>query len=192
MRLTVLIGIAMAFALTSCGEKSDAPQSAYPRPTAYPRVADPGTRYHAADSLPLSFPVNTAAAVSHPGPLWLDINYPRLKATIHVTITQVTPADIDRVIANRTQRAALNVAEAASSRTSDINSASFTSSLISSPETRSTPLQFVATDGSKWVVSGAAFFRDVTPSAPIDSLAPAVAIIERDLIYALSNLSARQ
>ena len=109
--------------------------------------------------------------------------------TLHISLTPTTPAEIEHVIANRSERMALNVADVSSTRETQLDSPDFSSVLISSPETRSTPLQFLAHDGGGMVISGAAFFSNVTPDASIDSLAPIVAYIERDIINALSNLT---
>lgn len=184
----IIVLLAAVLSLSACTGRQAAP---VPRPAAYPRVSDPGSVYTVVDSLPLRLEANASAVVTRPRPDWVNIAYPGLHVTVHLTLTPVTDADRDRVIANRTERMALNIADGVAADRSAIASDSFSAVLISSPESRSTPLQFVADDGSSWVISGTAFFSDVTPHAPIDSLAPAVGIIERDLIHTLSTLSYR-
>jgi hypothetical protein len=51
------------------------------------------------------------------------------------------------------------------------------------------PLQFLATDNSRYVISGAFFMPNVTANAPIDSLQPIVEAVKRDLIHSLKHLS---
>lgn len=184
----IFSALLLATAALGCSDR----QSQYvavPKPTAYPRVADPGTEYIAIDSLPVVLMANSAAIVNRPRPQWIDIAYPGLGVTLHVSLTPTTPAEFDQVIANRSERMALNVADVSSTGQTQLDSPDFTSVVISSPETRPTPLQFLAHDGGRFVISGAAFFSDVTPDASIDSLAPIVSYVERDIVRALSNLS---
>lgn len=161
-----------------------------PRPTAYPRAVDPGTEYIKADSLPVVIEVNSSAVVTRPGQGWLDIAYPDLGAAIHMTIIPTTPGDIDNIVANRSERISLNLADAAgAARDIALESADFTSTLIVAPDARNTPLQFLSTDGSDWVITGVVFFRDVQPDASVDSLSQAVGFIRRDLEHTLTHLS---
>jgi hypothetical protein len=51
------------------------------------------------------------------------------------------------------------------------------------------PLQFLATDNVRHVISGAFFMSDVTADAPIDSLQPIVDAVSYDLIHSLKLLS---
>ncbi len=187
MRVAALTFAVVTLLLISCSGGSR--PAAVPKPTAYPRVADPGTVYSAIDSLPLHIEANTAATVSRPSENWIDISYPAWHVTVHVTLSAVSPDNIDRVIANRTERMALNITSQTSVDESNIESSDFTSLLLSSPDTRSTPLQFLASDGQNWVVSGAAFFDDVAPDAPVDSLAQVVGYLSRDLRHTLSTLA---
>ena len=180
--------ILISAALLSCGDRRPAP---VPRPVAYPRIADPGAVYAAVDSLPLRFETNAAATISRPRPGWIDISYPAWHVTVHVTLTPVPAADIDGVTANRTERMALNMADGAAAEEISLTSGQFRAVLLRSPESRATPLQFIATDDSAWVVSGSAFFDNIPPDAPIDSLAPVVGYLERDLRHTLTTISSR-
>ncbi len=186
-RLPIIIMLAALLSACS-GRGATAP---VPRPVACPRITDPGSVYAALDSLPVHIEVNAAALVTRPRPGWVNIVYPALHATVHLTVTPVTDADRDLVVANRTERMALNIADGAPARRSEISSADFRSLMVASPESRTTPLQFVADDGRAWVVSGTVFFSDAAPDSPIDSLAPAVGYVERDLIHTLTTLSRR-
>lgn len=186
--LRIFSAMLLAAAMLGCSDRQPH-NAAFPKPTAFPRVADPGTDYIAVDSLPVVLMANSSATVTRPRPQWLDIVYPGLGVTLHVSLTPIIPAEIDRVIANRSERMALNVADVTSTGETHLDSPDFSSVIISSPETRSTPLQFLAHDGGRFVISGVAFFSDVTPDASIDSLAPIVSYIERDLVHALSNLT---
>ncbi len=186
MSARIVLPIVAAAMLAACSARNDAP---VPRPTAYPRVADPGATYIAVDSLPVTFEVNSAATVERPRADWLNVSYPDWNVTVHVSMTAVDPEDFDQAIDNRMQRLHLNVASLAVTEELDIDSRDFSSVLISSPDSRSTPLQFIATGDSTMIVSGVAFFKNVTPNSPVDSLAPIVKYIRRDLTHALENLS---
>lgn len=188
--LRIFLTLLLTATMLGCTDKHSH-NVAVPKPTAYPRIADPGTEYIAVDSLPVVLMANAAATVIRPRSLWLDITYPGLGVTLHVSLSPTSPGEIDRVIANRSERMALNVADVSSTSEIQLDSPDFSSVVISSPETRSTPLQFLAHDGERLVISGAAFFSNVTPDASIDSLAPIVSYIERDIVHALSNLTLR-
>lgn len=179
--------LVLSAALSGCTDRKQ-PTAAVPKPAAYPRIADPGTKYETVDSLPVNFLANAAATVTRPRPDWIDVAYPGLGVTIHVSLIRTTPDGIGDVIANRSERIALNVADITSTGETSIESSDFTSVIISSPETRSTPLQFLAHDGKGLVISGTAFFSNVSPDAPIDSLAPIVSYVNRDITHALNNL----
>ncbi len=182
--------IALAFAAAACGCSDRQATSAVPRPTAYPRTVDPGTEYVALDSIPVVLEVNRSATVNRPAAGWIDIAYPDLGAAIHLSIISTTPGEIDDIIANRTERIALNLADAAgAARDIALRSDDFTSTLVVAPDARNTPLQFLSTDGSDWVISGAVFFKNVRPDASVDSLSQAVAYLRRDLEHTLTNLS---
>ncbi len=184
-----ILFVALAAALLSaCASRQDAP---VPRPTAYPRVSDPGAVYVAVDSLPVLFEVNSTAEVERPRADWLDIRYPDWHVTIHVSLTAVDPAEFERALDNRMQRIHLNVASLAVTEELELDSPEFTSVLLSSPDARSTPLQFIAVGDSTMIVSGVAFFENVAPEASVDSLAPMVRYLRRDLTHALENLSYR-
>lgn len=171
------------------GTNSHAP---VPRPVAYPRVAELDSSFVALDSLPLYIEVNRSAKVRRSGDFWLDIIYPDYGAVVYVTLTSTRVDSIGSVIANRRERISLNIADAANTTYTEITSPDFSSALVYSPMSHATPLQFLASDNEKWVVSGAVFFRNVRPDAPSDSLRPMVETIRRDLVHTLSTLTHRQ
>lgn len=171
--------------LVACGHRQQTP---VPRPTAYPRVVDPGENYSLADNLPVAFEVNQAARADRPRTDWLDVHYPDWGVTMHVSVTSVVPSEFERVLGNRMQRIRLNLADCQSAEEVEITSQDFTSLLVCSPDSHSTPLQFVAVADSTMIVSGVAFFENVTPQSSVDSLAPVVNYVRRDIEYALERL----
>ena len=191
MTVRAVLVIITAALLAACASRNDAP-APIPRPTAYPRVADPGTVYTSVDSLPVTLEVSEAAVVERPRADWLNIIYPDWSVTVHVSVTAVDPAEFERALDNRMQRLHLNVASLAVTDEIELDSPDFSSVIISSPDSRSTPLQFIAAaEDSAVIVSGVAFFSNVAPDAPVDSLAPVVRYLRRDLTHALENLTYR-
>lgn len=159
-----------------------------PKPTAFPRPQLPDTTLVTIADAPLSFKVNSEAAVSSPRAGWYDVSYPTLGATIHLTFTESTSEGIDEVKANRMQRLLLNSGEATTDFSEFRNDAGFDIA-IARTEATATPIQFLATDNERWVVSGVVYFS--SPRAPfaVDSLRPMVKAIDKDMVRALSSLS---
>lgn len=188
MKHTVIISLFVALFLSACGARQEAP---VPRPTAYPRVADPGVEYVAVDSLPVVFEINSSAELTRPRADWLNIRYPEWNVTVHVSLTSVDPTEFERAIDNRMQRLHLNIASLSVTDEVEFDTPDFSSVLLSSPDSRSTPLQFIAAGDSTMIISGVAFFENVSPHASVDSLAPVVKYLRRDLTHTLTNLSYR-
>lgn len=179
-----LLPIIICVVLGACNR----PKPPVAKPEAYARVVDYGREYVAVDSLPLHFEVNANARLTRKD-MWLNVTYPAYRATVYLTFTPAEPDAIASIIDNRMERAHLNLASAAGLEISEIVTDEFTSRLLQSESTTATPLQFVSTDGERWVVSGAVFFENVMPNAPLDSLRPMVETIRRDLIHGLSKIS---
>lgn len=173
----------VASVLTACGG-SEVP---VPRDVAYPRIVEYGEAYVAADSLPLTLEVNAATIVTRPREGWVDVAYPAYHATVHITITPAAGGEMDEAVANRLERMALNAGSAPAVRESVVSDGGFEGVVLTAGEPVSTPVQFVAADG-RYVVSGAAFFRDWTPATPADSVAPMVEVVRRDILKMVKAL----
>lgn len=159
-----------------------------PLPVAYPRPALPDTALVELVDAPLNFAVNGQAAVSSVRPGWYDVAYPTLGATMHLTFTRATGLDLDKARENRMQRLLLNAGEGETAFSEFENAAGF-DVLIARTEGSATPLQFLATDGREWLVSGSVYFASPRAPLAIDSLRPMVRAIDRDLTRALESLS---
>lgn len=147
----------------------------------------PDTVLAAADGLPLKFEVNTEATTERPRPDWLNIRYPMLGATIHVTFTTAADSStLDEVRRNRMQRLLLNAGDKPSNHTEFTNPDGF-DILIVETEGISTPLQFLASGPDRWVVSGAAYLDSYNAAA--DSLRPIIQAIRHDIYRAMQHLS---
>lgn len=181
--------IILLIMLAGCTGRHDG--NTVPRRTAYPRPTLPDTAMTAADTgaAELHLEVNAAAETESPRPGWINVTYPGLGARIHITVTPVTAADVADVRANRMQRLTLNEGDRRSEHREWANAAGF-DILVARTEASSTPLQFLATDDSSAVVSGAVHFADpaVATTESADSIRPILDALERDIVTSLSRL----
>lgn len=189
--LSLLLPVCLASLLCACSGQTSRDKTQVPRPEAWPRIAIYDSIYQVVDSLPVVFEANASAKIEHTRPGWVNINYPAYASTIYLTVTQTTPAEIESVVDNRLERMALNIADNTDVTQEHIVSPEFESLMLVSPGTRSTPLQFVATDRCSTVVSGTAFFHNAGQITSTDSVTPVIESLKRDLVHALNNLTKR-
>lgn len=160
-----------------------------PRRHAYPRVAVADSVYAAADSFAPHFETNLATRLERPAPGQLSIIYPAYHATVYVTAQELTPDRLETALDNRRERISLNLSGAAATTehfSSDNNM--YDCVLVTAGDATTTPVQFLATDGTSTLVSGAAYFGGIDATTSADSIAPIVAAIKRDLHHALKRL----
>lgn len=197
--LLLLLAISLAM-LTDCGGKDDMPGSAdddyveVPRRHAYPRIALPDSTYSftTAGKSRLVIAVNDAATSTlrssdDGNSCFVDVAYPKLQSTIFYTITPVDRATLSDVIANRLQRIELNMGASDAELLEFDTPAGFECKVFVTRGDISTPVQFLSTDGTNLVVSGAAFVREASP-ATADSIAPIVDVISRDVVHTLKTM----
>lgn len=172
-----------------CGGREDA---ATPRPMAYPRMEVPPAEYTEAPT-PLHFLVNSHATVTKEengddASQWYTIAYPDYfpGMKIYCTFTSVSPETAAGVMANRTERMALNTGGAESELTTLRSTGGMGCTLMLTRTPVATPLQFMAAD-SAMVVSGA-MYVDLPAGYRPDSIAPMVETVERDLLETLKSI----
>lgn len=196
--LLLAIGLEM---LTDCRGVDGSPKGAsdndyveVPRRHAYPRIALPDSTYSftTAGKSHLVIAVNDAATStlrsSDDGiACFVDVAYPTLQSTIFYTITPVDRATLSDVIANRLQRIELNMGASDAELLEFDTPAGFECKVFVTRGDISTPVQFLSTDGTNLVVSGAAFVREASP-ATADSIAPIVDVISRDVVHTLKTM----
>lgn len=182
-RLPIIVSLALAAA--SCGGQAD---TAVPRRTAYPRMRLLDTAMTTVEAVPgVTVQVNAGARTSSPRPGWLDVAYPAYGATMHITVTDATPATVDGIKANRMERVVLNAGGLPGRQAEWVTPGGFGVMTLRT-DCSSTPLQFPATDDSAVVVSGAVYFADPAATASADSIAPVVEALEGDIRRMLNNL----
>lgn len=181
--------LAAVLVLAACPRGGDTP---VPRPLAYPRMAIYDSVYTALPGIPLHLELSAHAVTSvdstHSGAdkaLWLNASYPAYNATLHLTLTPVTPATAPEVIHNRTERMALN-SGGNPTEISELSSLSgFNSQILLTPAGSVTPVQFLSVS-PQWVVSGALYLPDAEINP--DSVAPVLQAVRRDLIHAAQTI----
>lgn len=189
--LKTIVAICSVVALASCtGTHNRQATPGLPFPKAYPRPNLPDTTLISAADTPLHFMVNAEADLSSPRDGWLDINYPTLDATVHVTFTSADAPQIEAVKENRMERLMLNAGDRFTDFKEFSNPAGF-NILTAYTENSSTPLQFLATDNRAWVVSGVVYFHNPKASTSLDSVKPMIRAINYDLTRALNEMDYR-
>lgn len=193
MNRRTLIAAAACLALAVAGlVKSLWPASAdytpVPRRTAFVRLPALDTAMTAVDSLAVALKVNASATLSRPAPGWLNVAFPAYGATLHITVTQAAPAGIEDVKANRMQRLMLNSSDMPTDFAEFTNPGGF-DVVVATTEGCATPVQFIATDNSSCVVSGAVFFPGFSAGTPADSLRPAIDMLHADVLRTAASIA---
>lgn len=184
MKTNVTAGVVLLMAAASCTGEGTPP---IPRRTAYPRPTLPDTAMTVAEGTPLHFAVNRQATVTSEKEGWINVAYPMLGATMYVTFTPTVPATVEATKANRMERLMLNSGDRPSEHSEFVNAAGFRA-LVATTDGSTTPVQFLATDDSAWVVSGAVYFSDPRSAEAADSIRPMTRAIAADVFRALKNL----
>lgn len=194
MKFAACILTACLASLAACSGAEQ--QRTAPRPQGYPRVQAYDTAYAAVPGIPLRFETNSqapaAAEAKDGGAVWLTVSYPAYDARLMCTFTPVTSATVESVVDNRLERMALNVIGTEPQVDEFVNDAGYAAVIICDPNAVATPVQFLAApaeiDGNGWVVSGTAFFDRAQAGAAIDSLAPMVETMLRDIRHSILAL----
>lgn len=172
--------------LTACGERKPV---ATPKPTAYARIALYDTTYAPVEGAPVNFEANSAVSrhlePARDNDLWLDLGYPAYKGSLHITFSAAADsAKAAEVVANRSERMALNLGDNSAEQTT-LEAGGFTTTVIATTGRTLTPVQFVSV-GPGWVISGA-FTLEREPTSG-DSISPVIEAVKIDIIHAAKCL----
>ena len=181
---------------TSSG-KNDCP--AVPRPTAYPRIETYPRTYSDTGFPALTIEANDSAVYdtdyesrTASGLRWLSIVYPKYNATLYCTYTPVTAVlPLRQTLDNREQRMALNAGAEESLLTEFCNGGGISCRLLVTPGGTITPVQFLATDSARFVLSGSLHLKNPDCAPAADSIRPIVEAVEADVTHLLKNLRHR-
>lgn len=188
-----IVTLALGMFVQSCGnDSSNRKPVDTPRRIAYPRIDTYDTVYTAIGDLPVNMEVNAGAVVSIPRTenedvIWIDVDYPRYKATLHCTVMATDPQKTPMIVDNRTQRMSLNLGEnAATQLTVRSRSGVYDSVVLTTTGQTLTPVQFLSV-GQRWIVSGALQWHDTMLSSA-DSISPIVDAVTRDVTHTVLAL----
>lgn len=194
MKAPAICALALCAAMLAACSKAE--QRTAPRPQAHPRVQQYDAAYAVPEGLPLDFEANAQAKAQveaqDNGAVWLTVDYPAYDAQLMCTFTPVTPTTVSQVVDNRAERMALNVIGMDPQVDQFVNDAGYAAIIICDPVAVATPVQFLAapadTAAARWVVSGSAYFAHAQAGAPLDSLAPMVETLLRDVSHSVRAL----
>lgn len=118
---------------------------------------------------------------------WYNIYYPRLKATVHLTYTEIED-DLARQIEDNRKLAMKHVGKATAINESLIenDSARVYGLIYEFKGATASDMQFFVTDSTNHFLRGSLYFN-VKPNK--DSLAPVIAYVKADIKYMLSTLT---
>ncbi|MDE6716050.1 MAG: hypothetical protein K2J74_06170 [Muribaculaceae bacterium] len=181
-------------AIVGCTGSHDTP---VPRPRGYFRIQLPDTGVqNVLTPWSMLLPVSTHTRISYPHDSvatdarsqWLNIDYPMLNATVYCTYhTNPQRTKLLDAISNRYERIALNARSGKMPQVILLQDTilGITHQVFFSERNNVVPFQFLSTDSATFLFSGAAYFHgNMNP----DSIAPAIDIVEADLLNMLQNL----
>ncbi|MCM1067838.1 MAG: hypothetical protein NC418_09735 [Muribaculaceae bacterium] len=185
MKAAATIILAAALLAAACDSRPEGERSV-PRRYAYPRTAELDTAVCLYGSGGLTLSMSRSAQVTSERTGWLTAAYPTLGATLYLSSTRPGSADaLAAAVANRRQRISLNLGGATARTDALRTDAGFDCELVVCSDGVSTPVQFIATDGTL-LVSGAFVLSGRT--APADSLRPIADSLEREAFSIVNSL----
>ncbi|MES2515097.1 MAG: gliding motility lipoprotein GldD [Bacteroidota bacterium] len=176
--------------LPACGDDED-DEVFIPKPKGYPRISFPEKSYRMYDSLcPYSFEIPTYANINndkHLGadPCWININFPRYNAQIHLSYKTITN-NLDTVLSEcRDFVVKHQVKSTGIDETIIVRDSSRVFGLVYdiSGNTASN-VQFYLTDSTRHFMRGALYFNSV-PN--IDSLKIVVDYLRKDIVHMIKT-----
>lgn len=175
------LSLILCLALLGACSRRPAPA---PRPQAWPRIKVYPEAYTEVNGLM----VNDSALVE-PGTAegWFDIVYPAYDARINCTLTHAESSlQLQSIIDNRLERLERNIGGTPGELIELTSEEGMGCLVMVAPGALATPVQFLATDSTRCVLSGSAVFA--SPGLTPDSVAPAVEAVRRDVIYMMKHL----
>lgn len=174
----------MAVACSTSPSSSDTP---VPRQYAYHRIDVPAAVYRAdtIGGIPVELNQSAQSVANTPG--WLTAVYDGLNAELYLTLTPLSAETEESLIANRVERLSMNTGGASTEVVESRNAGGWECTLLVTPSGSPTPVQFLAVEPGKWMLSGSAMIEGAT-SAPADSIRPVVEMLRRDITHLLMTL----
>ncbi|HEY9170135.1 MAG TPA: gliding motility lipoprotein GldD [Lutibacter sp.] len=173
--------IFLALILASCKKET------LPKPAPYLKLQYPEATYKKIESSgPFTFEISNFTKIDFKNKYWTSIEYPQLKATIHLTYRPVN-TDLDQILKEVEKLTFEHTIKADA-----INAVPYENlekrvfaKLYNIEGSVATNIQFRATDSVKHVLSGALYFY-TRPN--YDSIVPAIKYVEKDIIHLIETL----
>lgn len=171
----------LSFILFSCGEET------LPKPAPYLKLQYPAAGYKKIEfKAPFAFEISDQAKINFKNKYWASIEYPQLKATVHITYRSVNNnldeilKEVEKLTFEHTIKAdAINAVPYENPKKRVF------AKLYNIEGSVATNIQFRATDSVKHVLSGALYFY-ARPN--YDSIVPAIKYVEKDIIHLIETL----
>jgi gliding motility-associated lipoprotein GldD len=178
----ILILMSCVF-LSSCGDDDD--NTIAPKPRAYFRLSFPEKKYVEYDSTcPFKFEIPVYSKLEKNNykdaePCWLDLNFPALQATIHLTYKDVQ-GNLKDYLENTYTYVSKHQVKSSGITTEVINkdSVKVYGLIYDIGGNAASSIQFFLTDSTKHFIRGALYFNAVPNT---DSIKPAVDFIKKDI-----------
>ena len=186
----LLCAATLAISATACRHAADTP---IPRRTAYPRIELYDTCYRTLPSTGIEVNAQATASVGKGADgdaTWIDIAYPRYRATMRLTLRRLSGRELDRAIANRMERADRDAGGSAAEITEIASPDGIETIIALTPQARVTPLQIIATDHRSFLLSGAVQL-DASEGWSGEAARPAVEAVRRDMEHLATHLHIR-
>jgi len=186
MKQKTILLLIIIFALASCKPKP------LPKPIAYFRVSFPAHEYqrYNTDSCPMVFDYSKYASISNSNdieyhPCWINIDYSRYKAHIHLTLRKVDN-NLDSLLNDSHTLIYKHAVKADAIEPKDYvnDSLKVFATLYTISGSVASQMQFHITDSVHYYVHGSIYFRVKTN---IDSLAPSIEYINKDVLHFIES-----
>lgn len=194
MKTITGFGIVLLFVAVVCGCEREY----LPKPLGYNRLVLPDPAYHALpDSLPYTFEYSTHARLlsdtsGFSERFWIEIFYPELKSTIHVTYKKINNNDEllkeflndAYVLASKHQIKAYAIDEVITKTPKG-----HTAVVVELDGEVPSQMQFTITDSTKNFLRGALYFNTKVQN---DSLQPAIEYMKKDIMHLINTFDWKQ
>ena len=178
----ISVVIIIAVFLFSCGNEI------VPKPKPYLTLKYPITSYKKIETnCPYSFEISNLANINFKNNCWASIEYPQLKATIHISYRKVE-GNLDEIlkeIEKLTFEHTIKADAIPDYRPFENSDKKVYGKLYNIEGNVATNIQFRATDSVKNVLSGALYFY-AKPN--YDSIVPTIKYLEKDMMHLIETL----
>ncbi len=181
-REAIIIFLLLLLTLPSCNEET------FPKPKAFLRLAYETPHYQRINTVcPYSFEVSNQANTIPNQQCWMNIEYPKLKATLNITYRPVENNlnELLREAEKLTYNHTIKADGISTPQLYDNFENRIFGALFEVRGNAASPLQFHLTDSTKHFITGALYFK-VQPN--YDSILPAIRYIEKDIKHLMETL----